>query len=88
MADAAQPDDPDARRQRGQELRALQWLGLLRQYFEPAMDMTLPVLGRPPERTSREASQFAQAQGQEPAGPQGRRQGWQQAAGPAGVLSG
>ena len=60
-ASAAKVDDLGADRQRRQQLRALQRLGLVRQCREPAVDAALPILRARRQGRDREAAQIAQA---------------------------
>ena len=75
--DAAETDDVDPHAKRGQELPALQRLGLLRQHGKAAIDAALPIMFRSPDRTLCQTTQFPQRERQEPAGSQRRRQ-WRQ----------
>ena len=78
-SDAAKLDDLGTDRERRHQLRALQRLRLIRQRREPAIHAALPIVGRPRDRTRREAAQIAQRQRQQPAGPKCGRQRRQQA---------
>src|SRR6185312_17009406 len=62
---------------RSEKLCALQWLGPVRQRRKPTIQTALPIFG-PWQRVAREAAQIAQAQRQQPARQQCRRQRGQQ----------
>ena len=69
-SDAAKADDLGPYRKSGQELCALQRLGLLRQHGEAIVDAAFPVMRCPRDRARRETAQIPQRELQKPAGPQ------------------